>query len=155
RLPARTVATSPGSSGRHQRSSRMLAAAIVLPTTSGSSWRRIVSTSGSSGTPRLSRPGVRAEVRVLDPVAGEVRIELGSRDVGVAQHLLDRAQVAAAGQEMRGEAVAQRVGAHLLVQANLLGVTLDDLVEALARQRAAAEVDEQLGLRTGADQLGT
>ena len=41
--------TAAGSSGRVQRSSSTSASSIVRPTTSGSSWRRTVSTSGSSG----------------------------------------------------------------------------------------------------------
>ena len=93
------------------------------------------------------------EVDLLDPLAGEVGVELGGRDVGVPEHLLHRAQVAAAGEQVRGEAVAQRVRAHLAVEPRGLGVALDDLVEPLAGQRAAAEVDEQLALRLGPDQL--
>src|SRR3712207_8912861 len=42
----------------------------------------------------------------------EVRVELGGGDVGVAEHLLHRPQVAAAGQQVRREGVAQRVRAQ-------------------------------------------
>ena len=49
RRPASASSTRAGSSGRVQRSSSTSAASIVRPTTSGSSWRRTVSTSGSSG----------------------------------------------------------------------------------------------------------
>ena len=41
----------------------------------------------------------------------------------------------------------------LAVEAGRAGVTLDDLVEALAAQRPAAEVDEEPRLVTIADQL--
>ena len=47
---------------------------------------------------------------------------------------------------MRGEGVAQRVRAHLAREPRRGGVALDDLVEALAREPAAAVVDEQPGL---------
>ena len=99
------------------------------------------------------RAGVRLEVDLLEALAGEVRVHLRGRDVGVAEHLLHGAQVAAARQQVGGEAVAQRVRAHLAAEAGGAGVALDDLVEALAAERAAAEVDEQLRLVALADQL--
>src|ERR1700759_4859278 len=72
----------------------------------------------------------------------------------MAEHLLDRAKVAAAGEQVRREGVAQRVRAHLPVETHLLGVALDDLVEALAGQCAAAEVHEELALEALADKIG-
>src|SRR3954453_18418172 len=84
-----------------------------------------------------------------------MRVELSRRDVGVPQHLLDRPQVAAAGQEMGRKAVAEGVRAHLAVEPDVLGVALDDLVEALASESTPAEVDEQLGLGRAAHELGT
>src|SRR5215211_1449541 len=87
--------------------------------------------------------GMGLEVDLLDSLPGEVRVELGGGNVGVSQHLLDRAQVAAAGKQVGGEGVAQRVWAHPALQPDRLGVALDDLVEPLAGQRPAAEVDEQ------------
>src|SRR5687767_557592 len=92
--------------------------------------------------PRLG-PRMRLEVDVLQALGGQVRIHLRGSDVGVPQHLLQRAQVAAAGEQMRRERVAERVWAHPLGEARRGGVTLDDLVEPLARQPAAAVVDEQ------------
>ena len=53
-----------------------------------------------------------AEVDLLELLAGEVRVELGGRDVGVAKHLLHGAQVAASGEQVGGEAVAQRMRAE-------------------------------------------
>ena len=81
-----------------------------------------------------------------------MRVELGGGDVGVAEHLLQRAQVAAAREQVRGERVAQRVRAHLAREPRRRGVALDDLVEALARQAAAAVVDEQPRLEAVADE---
>src|SRR4051794_25896080 len=54
---------------------------------------------------------------------------------------------------MRREAVAQGVRAHLPGEAGGACVALNDLVEALAAQRAAAEVDEETRLVAFADQL--
>src|SRR5918994_857794 len=107
------------------------------PSTAGASCLRIVSTSGSSGTHVGSSTWVRAEVHVLQPFAGEVRVELRRRDVRVAEHLLHGTQVAAAGQQVRGERVAA-----------------DDLVEALAGELAAAEVHEQVRLGRALHQRG-
>jgi hypothetical protein len=46
---------------------------------------------------------VSLEVRLLQLLAGEVGVELGGREVRVTEHLLDRAQVAAAGEQVGGE----------------------------------------------------
>jgi hypothetical protein len=81
-----------------------------------------------------------------------VRVELRGGDVGVAEHLLQGAQVAAAGEEMGREGVAQRVRAHLVGEPGRGGVALDDLVEALAREPGPAPVHEQLRLPAVADQ---
>ena len=62
---------------------------------------------GSSRRPLPSGDGrarVRLEVHVLEPLARQVGVELGGRDVGVAEHLLDGAQVAAAREQVGGEA---------------------------------------------------
>src|SRR3712207_7789233 len=50
---------------------------------------------------------VRVEVHVLEAVGREVRVHLRRGDVGVPKHLLQRPQVAAAGEQVRGERVAQ------------------------------------------------
>ena len=121
-----------GASGRDQRGSRISTRASVRPSTSGASWRLIVSTSGSSGialqlmrdrdpahepllrlaiAPALG-PRVRVEVDVLQALGREVGVDLGGRQIGVAEHLLQRAQVAAPGEQVGGERVAQRVRAH-------------------------------------------
>src|SRR3954463_15678393 len=61
-------------------------------------------------------PGVRLEVDLLQAPAREVGVELRGRYVGVPQHLLNRAQVAAPGQEVGGERVPQGVGTHAVGQ---------------------------------------
>src|SRR5258708_20511287 len=47
----------------------------------------------------------------------EMRIDLGGRDAGVAEHLLHRAQVLRRLQDVRREGVAQHVRMHVLAQA--------------------------------------
>src|SRR3954465_6988391 len=116
-------------------------------------WRRSRSRTPPRGSARL-RARVRVEVDVLQALGREVRVELGRGDVRVAEHLLQRAQVAAAREQVRRKRVAQRVRAHGVGKARARGVALDDLVEALARETAAAVIDEQARLPPGAAQLG-
>src|SRR6478672_6333877 len=154
--PATALSTEAGAAGLVRRSSRMVADSIRLPTSSGSSWRRTVSTSGSSGISRRLtrqvRPWVGLEVGLLELLAGEVRVELGGREIGVPEHLLDRAEVAATGEQVRREGVTQRVRAHPVRQPRRLRVAQHDLVEALTGQRAAAEVEKELALTVVAHQ---
>src|SRR4051812_21833880 len=89
-------------------------------------------------------PRVRLEVDLLQAPAREMGVELGGGHVGVPEHLLHRSQVAAPGEQVGGEGVAQRVGAHPVRQAGGLRVAANDLVEPLAGEGAAAEVDEQV-----------
>src|SRR5436853_5052817 len=146
-----------GGTGRDQRASSTSSRAIRRPSTSGSSCLTTVSSSGSSGMrpfyQLVAGARVGGEVDLLEAIAGEVGVHLRGRDVGVAEHLLDRSQVAAAGEGVGGEAVAQGVWAHLAGETSVASMALDDLVEALAGERAAAEVDEKLGLVAVADQL--
>src|SRR6476646_5396835 len=155
-LPETASPSCSGGTGRDQLGSSTSSRSIRCPSTSGSSCLTTVSTSGSSGIPEfylLGGAGVRLEVDLLEAFAREVRVHLGRRDVGVTEHLLHGAKVAAAGEQVGGEAVAQRVRAHLAGEAGVARVALDDLVEPLAGQRPAAEVDEQLRLVAVADQL--
>ena len=96
-----------------------------------------------------------AEVLVLEAFGGEVGVDLGRGYVGVPEHLLENAQVASTGQEMRGEAVPQRVRAHAALEPGGAGVPPDDLVEPLAAERSATLVDEERGLLPQADHLRT
>jgi hypothetical protein len=40
----------------------------------------------------------------------EVRVDLGRRNIGVSQQILDRYEIGSALKQMRGESVAKRVG---------------------------------------------
>src|SRR5262245_41812141 len=168
--PFSASAMASGGAGSHQRGSSTRIRSRRRPSTAGASWRRIVSTSGSSGTASgSSRPSgsdplsrgdsrgltlhgphggarVGPEVDVLQALARQVGVELGGGHVRVAQHLLDGAEVAAAGEQVRREGVAQRVRAHLVREPGGDGVATDDLVQALPGEPAAAEVDEQVRL---------
>src|SRR3954469_16430147 len=99
--------------------------------------RMASSASGLRGSARM-----RPKVHLFQALAREVRVQLSGRDVRVSEHLLNRTQVATARQEMRRKRVAQRVRAHAICEACGGRVAADDLVEALAGERLAAEVDE-------------
>src|SRR4051794_39444947 len=105
-------------------------------------------------TPATLAPSawVRVEIHVFEPLGREVRVDLRRGDVRVAEHLLQGAQVAPSGQQVGGEGVAEGVRAHLVLEPGRARVALDDLVEALARQAAAAVVDEQARFQPVADE---
>ena len=63
----------------------------------------MVSGRGSTGV-RMGR-----EIRFPASAIGNVRIELGRGEVGVAEHLLDAAQVGPALEQVRGERVAEKM----------------------------------------------
>lgn len=56
---------------------------------------------------------------------GDVGIDLGGGDVGVAEHGLDGADVGAVHEEVGGEAVAESVGRNMLRDAGFFGVELN------------------------------
>src|SRR5918999_3749852 len=150
--PSSASAIASGGAGSHQRGSRTSVRSRRRPSSSGASCLRIVSTSGSSGTYVGSSTRVRLEVHVLQALARQVRVELGRRDVRVSEHLLHGAQVAAAREQMRRERVPERVRAHAVREPGGLRVAAHDLVEALPRELAAAEVDEEVRLRDALDE---
>src|SRR5205823_5547312 len=95
---------------------------------------------------RLTRLPARMElpVHLLEAVAIDVRVVLGSLDRGVAEEFLHGTEVGAAGQEMRGEAVPQRVWAHGRGQLGAAAVLLHQRPQEDARQRPAGLTDEQV-----------
>src|SRR5881275_1278390 len=90
-----------------------------------------------------SGPRVEAIVDRAQPRFEHVRVDLRRREVGVAEHQLNRAQVGAAFEQMRGERVAEDVRTQRARQSGLQRVLLQDLPEADAAERAAAGVEEQ------------
>ena len=89
---------------------------------------------------------VRPEVRLAAVAVGDVRVPLRRRDVGVAEHLLDAAQVGAALEQVGGERVAQEVRMHAAgLEARAVGELAQDEKGAGAGQRAAAGVEEEIG----------
>ena len=63
----------------------------------------------------VSRPGMEFLVGPAQPVHTDMGIDLRGGYIGVAEHLLDRAQVGSVVEEVGGERVAQHVGRHVLL----------------------------------------
>ena len=88
------------SAGAASASTATLAASQTLSLIPASHPHALLSYSFSAwgGDKSAPRARVRLEVGVLDVLVREVGVQLRGRDVGVAEHLLHRAQVAAARQ---------------------------------------------------------
>ena len=55
---------------------------------------------------------MRAEIQLAAPPIGYVRVELGRGEVGVAEHLLDAAEIGAAFEQMGSEGMSEQVRVH-------------------------------------------
>ena len=89
---------------------------------------------------------VRLEVDVAAPTVRDVRVALRRPEVGVAEHLLDGAEVGAALQEMGREGVAEEMGVHAPgLETGSIRELAEDQERAGARQRTAPGIEEELG----------
>jgi hypothetical protein len=89
---------------------------------------------------------MRLEVQLSTAPIGYVGIELGRREVGVPEHLLNRPQVCAALEEMRREGVAQEVRVNAFrLEPGAARKPAQDQECARAREPAALSVEEELG----------
>ena len=132
--------------GAWHRGSGVPVGELLVPGTGGSGLR--VPRRGLAG--RLvglpARVRVRGVVRLAAAAVRDVGVQLGRRQVGVAEHLLDAAQVGSAFQQVRRERVPQQVRMDARgVEARLGGEAPQDQERAGARQRAALRVQEELG----------
>ena len=73
---------------------------------------------------------MEAVVEASQPLLVDVGVDLGGRDVGMAEHRLDRAEVGPVLEQVGREAVPQHVGRDRL-DAGRPGVLPEDLPEAL------------------------
>src|SRR5438128_1211716 len=93
---------------------------VVRRTTHTSPWRSDARAGlrKDSALWRSCRPISRVVLRVLvDQSRGfDRRVDLGGADAGVTEHLLDRAEVRAATEKMRGKGMTQQVRLHRLFQ---------------------------------------
>ncbi len=70
--------------------------------------------------------GVKFLVDFFEVGVGDMGVDLGGADVGVAEHGLNGAEVGAVHEEVGGEAVTEGVGGDVFRDAGLLCVGLDD-----------------------------
>ena len=88
---------------------------------------------------------VRLEVDLAASAVGDMRVPLGRPEIRVSEHLLDRAEIGPALEQVRREGVAEEVGMHAArLEACAVGELSEDQERACASQRAAADVEEQL-----------
>ena len=86
---------------------------------------------------------MKAPVRFLEPGAVYMGVDLRRRNIGVAEHRLQGAQIGAAFEQMGSEGMAQRMGCHALFDAGSEGVIVNQFPESLARERLAGASDKQ------------
>src|SRR5215210_8265815 len=85
------------------------------------------------------------EIQLASARIGYVRVQLGRREVRVAEHLLDAPQVGAALEEVRRERVPEQVGVDALgLETGLGGEPSQDQEDARTRERASLRVQEEL-----------
>ncbi len=89
---------------------------------------------------------MRLEVDVASPAIRDVGVALGRSEIRMAEHLLHRAEVCAALEEVRRERVAQEVGVDpTRLEAGAVGQLAEDEKRPRPRERTSTRVQEQLG----------
>src|SRR5437660_9296837 len=88
---------------------------------------------------------MRLEIQLSTAAVGYVRVQLGRREVGMAEHLLNGAKVGAALEQVRREGVAEEVRMDALrLEPGFGGEPAEDQERARAGEPAAARVQEEL-----------
>ena len=82
-----------------------------------------------SGLVRESGAGMGVVVDLFHAFGGDVGVDLGGGETGVAEEFLDAAEVCAVVEEVGGEAVAELVGMDFLGEASGGGAFVDDLFD--------------------------
>ena len=83
-------------------------------------------------------------VDLLHAGGGDVGVDLGAAEVGVAEAFLDAAEVGSVVEEVGGEAVAEFVGADFEADGAVPEVFLEEVIDG-AHGEAAAELAEEEG----------
>ena len=88
---------------------------------------------------------MRVEVHVAATAVRDLRVELGRREVGVAEHLLDAAQIGAPFEQVRRERMAQEMRMHAAgLEAGDGREPAQDQERAGPREPAALCIEEEL-----------
>ena len=91
-----------------------------------------------------SAAGVMLAVQVLQALAGDMRVDLRSRQIAVAQQQLDDAQIGAAIQQVGRKGVPQAVRRQFTVNTCFFSIALDDVPERLAGHAITTASREQV-----------
>src|SRR5262249_40237288 len=122
----------------------------TVSTATSATWRPRSPRSSRSGrvlgADNSARMRMRVEVRLAAALVRHVRVQLGRRKIGAAEHLLHRAQVGAPCEQVRRERMAEQMRMDALrFETRLLGQAAQDQERAGTGERAAAGVEEELG----------
>ena len=79
------------------------------------------------------RPGMKLSMHRFQTLLIDVRINLRRRNIGVAEHLLNDAQVRAVAQQVRREAVPEQMRINVFFQARAARFFLNDLPDPRSR----------------------
>src|SRR5438067_9536576 len=90
-----------------------------------------------------SDAGMKPIVNEPEPRLQHVRVDLRGGKVRMAQHHLDRPQIGAAFEQVRGKRVAHDVRAERAREVRAQGVAFENLPESDAAQRFPAGVEKQ------------
>ena len=104
--------------------------------------RRWNEASGNVRAKCVSSPGVGGVVDLFHSGGGDVGVDLGGAQVGVAKEFLDAAQVGSVVEEVGGEAVAQFVGANFEGDGGMPEIFLQEIIDC-PHGDAAAELAEE------------
>src|SRR3972149_9660442 len=93
---------------------------------------------------------IRSSAGVLPARNAHLPVNLRRRKIGMAEQLLNFAQVFTLAHEILGEGVPQRMRRHVAPDASRPGGLFEDEPDALTRELLTAMVEEQHGGGTGA-----
>src|SRR5258705_9938681 len=148
-MTPRAPGTTPGGGAGSGSGPAGIMIASAIAATARTAKRRIRRNTGAR-----SRPGMKTVVHRPHPLLQHVGVNLRRREIGVAEHHLDGAEVGAALEQVRRERMPQHVRAERRGDAGAAPVRLQDLPEADARQPrpAAPRVHEEPRTRALAEQ---
>ncbi len=101
----------------------------------------------------MSASGVKFAVDFAQTITGDVGVNFGGADVGMAEEFLDDAEVGTVLQKVGGEAVAQHVGSDVAFDASMFHPMFDPQPECDRCERCAALGQEKGGGRFGGDKF--
>jgi len=97
---------------------------------------------------------VEAVMDGLEALLVDVSVNLGGRNVGVAKHLLDHAEIGAVAEQMGGEGMAEQMRVDIYLNAGVAADALEDLPDADGGQFCAAHGKEDFAAGALLDHAG-